>query len=65
MRPLDPRDMKDLEIIGCPSCGAPAEIVWRTRLASTAGPIEHLDVRCIRRHTFFMPSAGLDGSEAA
>lgn len=59
MRPIDRRDIKDLEIIGCPDCGAPAEIVWRTALPSTSGTVEHLDVRCVRRHTFFMPAADL------
>ena len=50
---------RDLEMIGCPDCGAPAEIVWRTDLASTDGQIEHLDVRCVRRHCFFMPAERL------
>lgn len=62
MKPIDPREMKDIELIGCPDCGAPAEIVWRTELPSTDGQIEHLDVRCIRRHTFFMPSDDLRAS---
>ena len=56
------RHDRDLEIIGCPDCGAPAEIVWRTELPSTDGQIEHLDVRCVRRHKFFMPAEGLIAS---
>jgi len=52
------RGGKDLDLIGCPTCGAPAEIVWVTVLGSTDGPVEHLDVRCVRKHGYFGPSAG-------
>jgi hypothetical protein len=62
MRRFESQHDRDLEIIGCPDCGAPAEIVWRTELASTDGQIEHLDVRCVRRHSFFMPSEHLEAS---
>ena len=41
-----------LEIIGCPECGAPAEIVDRFELASTDGPVEHVKVLCLHRHWF-------------
>jgi len=41
-----------LEIVGCPECGAPAEIVDRFELASTNGPVEHVKVLCIQRHWF-------------
>jgi hypothetical protein len=33
-----------LDIIACPECGAPAEVVDRFALDSTDGPIEHLTV---------------------
>ena len=42
----------ELEIVGCPECGAPAEIVDRFELASTNGPVEHVKVLCIQRHWF-------------
>lgn len=50
-----------MEIVYCPSCGQPAEIVWRTHLFSTDGPIEHVSVRCLIGHVFLMPAAGLAG----
>jgi hypothetical protein len=39
-----------LEIVGCPECAAPAEIVDRFVLESTDGPIEHAIVTCTERH---------------
>lgn len=44
----------------CPECGAPALVEWRFVLESTDGPIEHCRVRCVRRHWFLMPVAGLN-----
>jgi hypothetical protein len=41
-----------LEIIGCPDCGAPSEIVDRFELASTDGAVEHMKVLCVHRHWF-------------
>ncbi len=41
-----------LEIVECPECTAPAEIVDRFVLESTAGPIEHATVLCVLRHRF-------------
>jgi hypothetical protein len=41
-----------LELVGCPACGAPAEVVERFVLDSTEGPIEHATVRCADRHRF-------------
>jgi hypothetical protein len=43
------------EIVGCPECAAPAEVVDRFVLGSTAGPIEHVIVLCIERHRFTVP----------
>jgi hypothetical protein len=48
-----------MDIVCCPSCDQPAEIVWRTRLRSTDGAIEHAKVRCLAQHVFLMPAAGL------
>jgi hypothetical protein len=45
----------------CPECGVPAEVQWRTVLASTDGPIEHARILCVRRHGFLMPVASLNG----
>jgi hypothetical protein len=41
-----------LEIVECPECTAPAEIVDRFVLDSTDGPIEHAIVLCVLRHRF-------------
>lgn len=48
-----------MDLTRCPSCGYPAEVQWRTVLESTDGPIEHVKVRCIRRHSFLLPTASL------
>jgi hypothetical protein len=52
-----------LPLTGCPehSCRMPAEITARFVLPSTGGPIEHVTVRCVRRHHFTLPSARLSG----
>jgi hypothetical protein len=43
----------------CPECGAVAEIVERHVLGSTDGPMEHVKVRCVDRHWFFLPVSWL------
>ncbi|GEL25662.1 hypothetical protein PSU4_46160 [Pseudonocardia sulfidoxydans NBRC 16205] len=43
-----------LELVDCPACGAPAEVVDRFTLSSTDGPVEHVKVRCVLRHHFTM-----------
>jgi hypothetical protein len=40
------------EYIGCPDCGAPAEIVDRFVLDSTDGPLEHLKLWCVTGRWF-------------
>lgn len=49
-----------LELVGCPECGAPAEVVDRFVLESTDCPVEHVTVVCARRHRFTMLSERLD-----
>lgn len=49
-----------MDLTSCPECGRPAEVRRRFVLASTDGPIEHADVRCIDRHWFALPIAALD-----
>ncbi len=48
-----------VDLTTCPECGHIAEIEWRAALESTDGPVEHARVRCIRRHWFLLPVAGL------
>lgn len=51
-------EMQDDEspFVDCPECGLPAHVEWRAELASTDGPVEHVKIRCISRHWFFMPA---------
>ena len=44
-----------METTRCPECGRPAEVVDRTVLESTDGPVEHAHVRCVLRHRFWLP----------
>ena len=48
-----------LRLVGCPECGAPAEVEWADEVGSTSGPLELVKIRCLERHWFLMPSAGL------
>jgi hypothetical protein len=41
-----------LQLVGCPQCLAPAEIIDRFVLESTSGPVEHVTVSCLERHRF-------------
>jgi len=44
-----------MEIIGCPTCGAPAELdVWAVH-GSSRGRVEHVRILCVRRHWALMP----------
>lgn len=45
-----------METTCCPECGHLAELVDRTVLESTDGPIEHVHVRCVQRHRFWLPA---------
>lgn len=55
---LDPQEVdvmesaSNIEIVGCPQCGAPAEVTDRFVLASTDGPVELVKVHCVLRHWF-------------
>jgi hypothetical protein len=40
------------DLVGCPACAAPAEVIDRYVLESTDGPIEHATVMCALRHRF-------------
>ena len=39
-----------------PDCGVPAEVLYRTVLCSTDGPVEHVKVQCLARHIFLLPT---------
>lgn len=50
-----------LETASCPECGQVAEVTRREWLASTAGPVEHVHIRCVQRHWFLLPAASVVG----
>ncbi len=50
------------ELVDCPECGLPAEVLDRFVLESTDGPIEHVKIRCIKGSPFLMPTASLETS---
>jgi len=56
-RSVETRD--ELDLVVCPECAAPAEVVDRFALASTEGPVEHVKVQCLSRHWFVLPAAAL------
>jgi hypothetical protein len=49
-----------MELTSCPECGAPAQVEQRHVLESTDGPVEHVKIRCVGGHWFFLPSAALE-----
>jgi hypothetical protein len=54
----------DLDLVVCPECAAPAEVVDRFALPSTDGPVEHVKVLCVVRHWFVLPVAALPAVDA-
>jgi hypothetical protein len=54
----DHRD-DELDLVACPECAAPAEIVDRFAMPSTDGAVEHLKVQCLSRHWFLLPAGSL------
>ena len=49
----------DLDLVVCPECATPAEVVDRFALPSTDGPVQHAKVQCLGRHWFVLPVASL------
>ena len=49
----------ELDLVGCPQCDAPAEIIDRFELPGSDGPVEHVKVQCLHRHWFMMEAARL------
>jgi hypothetical protein len=45
----------EMELVSCPECGAPAEVVDRFTLPSTGRPVEMVKVACVTRHWFLVP----------
>jgi hypothetical protein len=55
----------ELEIIGCPECDAPAEVLTWVSVSDSGGVVEHVRVRCVQRHWFLLPRDLLPGAAAA
>jgi hypothetical protein len=49
----------ELDLVVCPECAAPAEVVDRFTLPGTDGPVEHVKVACLAQHWFLLPAASL------
>jgi len=52
-----------LTLVSCPQCDAPAEVTDHFSLASTDGPIDHVELQCAAGHHFKMPSEKLPALE--
>ena len=57
---MDNSLITNLDLVGCPACAAPAEVVDRYVLESTDGPIEHATVMCAARHRLPVQAERLD-----
>ncbi len=44
----------ELDLTTCPECALPAEVLHRSTLQSTEGPVEHVKLQCVVGHWFFM-----------
>lgn len=53
-----------IDLTFCPECGQPAEVLSRSILSSTDGPIEHARVFCVRGHYFFLAVESLPRATA-
>jgi hypothetical protein len=53
-----------LTLLPCPelNCDAVAELIDRSVLPSTDGPVPHIKVHCVRGHNLFMPEDALNRS---
>jgi hypothetical protein len=48
------------ELVDCPECGLPAEVLDRFVLESTHGPVEHVKTHCAARHHLTFPAVLLE-----
>lgn len=53
-----------MDTTACPQCGMLAEVLWRTCLDSTDGPVEHARTQCLARHVFLLPVRRLERVDA-
>ena len=55
----DDFDRDELDLVVCPECAAPAEVLDRFGMSSTAGTLEHVKIQCLMRHWFLLPVTAL------
>lgn len=41
-----------MELVTCPECGVPGEVLDAWTCASTDGPLAHVTIRCLHGHRF-------------
>jgi hypothetical protein len=44
------------QLLDCPGCAQPAEVLDTFTLPSTHGPAPHVRIGCVARHYFMMPA---------
>jgi len=44
------------DLLDCPQCAQPTEVLDTFTLPSTHGPVEHVRISCVSRHHFMMPA---------
>ena len=54
----------ELDLVVCPECALPAEVLDRFGLSSTGRTLEHVKIRCLARHWFLMPVTMLPVTDA-
>ena len=55
----------ELDLVVCPECAAPAEVLDRFTLGGTGGAVDHVRVACLARHWFLMPATWLPAVPSA
>lgn len=49
-----------MDLVACPECGLPAEVLDRFVLESTDGPVEMIKIRCVKGSPFLTTTASLE-----
>ena len=44
-----------MEIVDCPTCGAPAEVQPWTFPRQASVPVQHVQTLCVRQHSYLLP----------
>jgi hypothetical protein len=49
-----------IELVDCPECGLPAEVLDRFVLEGTGGPVDHVKTTCPKKHHLMYPALILE-----